>query len=114
MDYGPEPSRNDIDALDPPTVVEFGANYCGHCKAAQPLIAAAFAAHPRVARIKVEDARRRPLGRSFQVKLWPTLIFLSNGKEVARLVRPTDVEAIERALALIDFGPPADMPPTSG
>jgi thioredoxin 1 len=113
MEYGTEPSRNDIDALEQPTVVEFGANYCGHCRAAQPLIAAAFAAHPDVGHIKVEDARRRPLGRSFQVKLWPTMIFLRHGKEVARLVRPADAESIERALALIDVDPPPAMPLTS-
>jgi thioredoxin 1 len=30
------------------------------------------------------------LGRSFTVKLWPTLIFLKDGQEVARVVRPTE------------------------
>ncbi|HEX5514805.1 MAG TPA: thioredoxin family protein, partial [Gammaproteobacteria bacterium] len=49
--------------------------------------------------IKIEDGRGRRLGRTFGVKLWPTLIFLRHGQEVARLVRPTDEAAIEQALA---------------
>ncbi|MCX7166781.1 MAG: thioredoxin family protein [Rhodocyclales bacterium] len=99
---GIEPSRAEVDALDEPTVIEFGASYCGHCGAAQPLIAAAFALHPRVRHIKVEDGPGRRLGRSFRVKLWPTLIFLRQGMEIERLVRPSDSSAIEQALALID------------
>jgi thioredoxin 1 len=94
-----EPARAEIDALPGPTVVEFGAPWCPHCQSAQPLIAAAFANHPDVRHFKIEDGKGRRLGRSFQVKLWPTLIFLNDGKEVARLVRPTDSSAISEALA---------------
>lgn len=97
-----EPSRAEIDALDEPTVIEFGASHCGHCRAAQPLIAAAFASHPQVRHIRIEDGPGRRLGRSFRVKLWPTLIFLRQGREVGRLVRPSDSSAIEQALAQID------------
>ncbi|RXZ36787.1 thioredoxin [Oxalobacteraceae bacterium CAVE-383] len=96
-----EPARAAIDALGGAAVVEFGTPWCGYCKAAQPLIEAAFADYPAVRHIKVEDGRGRPLGRSFKVKLWPTLIFLKQGQEVARLVRPGDAEAIARALAQI-------------
>ena len=100
-----EPARAEIDALEEPVLIEFGSPDCGHCRAAQPLIAQAFAAHPRVRHIKIEDGRGRPLGRSFRVKLWPTLVFLKQGKEVERLVRPADAGAIELALARIDVGP---------
>ena len=97
-----EPSRSEIDALAEPLLIEFGTAWCSHCQAAQPLIAAALAKHPQVRRIKIEDGPGRRLGRSFGVKWWPTLIFLHRGNEQARLVRPTDAEAIEQALALID------------
>ena len=97
-----EPSRAEIDALTGPAVVEFGAPWCPHCQGAQPLIAAAFAGHPHVDHLKIEDGKGRRLGRSFQVKLWPTLIFLSDGKEVARLVRPSEASAISDALDKID------------
>jgi thioredoxin 1 len=97
-----EPSRSEIDAFPGPTLLEFGSPWCGHCRRAQPLIDAAFANHAGVRHIKVADASRRRLGRSFGVKLWPTLVFLNDGREVARLVRPTDADAIRRALADID------------
>jgi thioredoxin 1 len=97
-----EPARDEVDALRGPAVVEFGAPWCGYCRGAQPLIEAAFAGHPEVRHIKIEDGRGRRLGRSFGVKLWPTLVFLRDGQEVARLVRPDDAEAIGQALAQID------------
>jgi thioredoxin 1 len=97
-----EPARADVDALAGPTLLEFGSPTCGHCRRAQPLIAQALAAHPRVRHLKIADASGRRLGRSFGVKLWPTLVMLADGKEVARLVRPTDAEAIASALASID------------
>ncbi|WP_244816768.1 thioredoxin family protein [Caballeronia sp. Lep1P3] len=96
------PERSEVDAMTGPIVVEFGTDWCGFCRAAQPLIAQAFQAHRDVHHIKIEDGPGRPLGRSFRVKLWPTLVFMLGGKEVARLVRPGDVGEIRDALALID------------
>lgn len=99
-----DPPRTDIDALTAPTLLEFGSNYCGICSAARPAIEAAMAAHPGVRHIKVEDGRGRRLGRSFGVKLWPTLVFLKGGQEVGRLVRPRESGPIAEALAGIDTG----------
>ena len=93
-----EPSRVEVDALAGATVLEFGTSWCGHCLRAQPLIGAALAGHPQVRHLKVEDGSGRPLDRSYQVKLWPTLVFLKDGKEVARLVRPGRAEEIGQAL----------------
>jgi len=98
-----EPARTEIDLLDGPTVLEFGSPWCGYCRVAQSLLASAFADHLRVRHIKIADDSGRPLGRSFKVKLWPTLVFLSNGRETARLVRRGDASAIRRALAQIDI-----------
>ncbi len=97
-----EPTREEINALEGPALVEFGATWCGWCQSARPLVDSALAAHPEVRHIWVEDARGRRLGRSFGVKLWPTLVFLRDGAEVARLVRPRDAAAIADALARID------------
>jgi thioredoxin 1 len=97
-----EPTRDEINALSKPTVLEFGTDWCGFCQCAQPFIRQAFAAHPNIAHIKVEDGRGRPLGRSFGVKLWPTLVFMKDGQEVARLVRPQSTEEIAEAMSKID------------
>ena len=97
-----EPSRDSIDALAGPTLLEFGTSWCGHCRAAQPLIAQALKARQGIRHVKVEDGSGRPLGRSFNVRLWPTLVFMRDGKEVAKLVRPEDSQSIANALALID------------
>jgi thioredoxin 1 len=96
-----EPNRAEVDALPGPTLLEFGSPWCGWCRRAQPLIAQAFAAHPEVRHIKVADASGRRLGRSFGVKLWPTLVFLRDGREIARLVRPGDAQSIRTALERI-------------
>src|SRR6478752_7446771 len=89
-----EPSREEVDALPGATVLEFGSPWCGYCRAAQPHIAGAFTGHEAVRHIKIADASGRRLGRSFKVKLWPTLVFMKDGVEVARLVRPADARAI--------------------
>jgi thioredoxin 1 len=94
----PEPTREEVDKIDGATVIEFGAPWCGFCMAAQAPLSRAFAGHPGIRHIKVEDGKGKALGRSFRVKLWPTLVFLRDGREMARLVRPDDVADIERAL----------------
>ena len=97
-----EPKREEVDALQGPTLLEFGSPWCGYCRRAQPLIAEALAGHERVRHIKIADASGKRLGRSFGVKLWPTLVFLRDGKELAKLVRPGDSDEITEALAKID------------
>ena len=97
-----EPPRSEIDALTGATLLEFGSPWCGHCRVAAPLVQQAFADHSGVRHIKIEDGSGRPLGRSFRVKLWPTLVFLKDGTEVARLVRPRDGGGISAALEAID------------
>lgn len=98
-DYTPDsPTRAEIDALPGVTLLEFGTAWCGHCQAAQPLIAAALAQAPAARHLKIEDGPGRRLGRSFRVKLWPTLIIFRDGSEIARLVRPDSPQPIADAL----------------
>ena len=101
-----EPARPEVDAMRGPVVLEFGNAWCGYCRAAQPLVAGAFEGHERVRHIKIADGSGRRLGRSFGVKLWPTLVFLADGREVARLVRPSREEEIAEALDKIDSSGP--------
>jgi thioredoxin 1 len=93
-----EPSRAEVDAFPGLTLVEFGTPWCGFCKSAQPLLAEALSDTPDLRHLKIEDGSGRPLGRSFRVKLWPTLVFMRDGQEVGRLVRPGDSALIRREL----------------
>ena len=97
-----QPERADVDATAGPVLVEVGSPTCGHCRRARPLVEAAMRAHPGVAHVKVADGPGRPFGRSFRVKLWPTLVFMKDGAVVETLVRPTDEAAIAAALEKID------------
>lgn len=96
-----EPSRADVDALPGNTVLEFGTPWCPHCIGAQPLIEHALAGRADITHIKVEDGAGKPLGRSYRIKLWPTLVVLKDGQEVARVVRPTEQAAVDAALAAL-------------
>lgn len=97
----PEPSREQVDALIGAVVLEFGTGWCGHCQAAQPAITSGLSQFPQVQHIKIEDGKGRRLGRSFKVKLWPTLIFLKDGIEQERLVRQINAGELKAALQLI-------------
>lgn len=98
------PERAEIDALPGSLLLEFGVDWCPHCQGAQPAIEAALRDYPDLRHVKVEDGPGRPLGRSFRVKLWPTLILLHDGQEVARVVRPTDVSEVSEILSTIAAG----------
>lgn len=97
-------TRSDMDRLTGPAMIEFGASWCGYCQAAQPAIAAALTEHASVRHIRIEDGKGKRLGRSYGVKLWPTLIFLRDGMEVERLVRPADANVIAQALRKLCAG----------
>lgn len=97
----PDPSRAEVDALPGTTLLEFGAEWCPICQAARPLIDE-FVSTARVRHLRVEDGKGKALGRSFRVKLWPTLIVLRSGQAVARAVRPhqaADLEPLREALS---------------
>jgi len=104
MTYNPTyavdaPDRAEIDALPGFVLLEFGVDWCPHCQGAQPAIDTALRGHPDLQHIKIEDGPGRPLGRSFRVKLWPTLILIREGQEVARVVRPTAVGDLQEPLS---------------
>lgn len=91
-------TREQAESLPGPTLLEFGTNWCGWCQGAQPHIEAALAGQTGLRHLKEEDGKGRRLGRAFGVKLWPTLVFLQDGQEVARVVRPASAQDVRQAL----------------
>lgn len=93
-----QPDRSEIDAMPGLVALDFGTNWCGYCRSAEADIGSALASHPEVVHIKVEDGPGRKLGRSFKVKLWPTVVFVKGGQELARVVRPVGDQEVRDAL----------------
>jgi thioredoxin len=98
-----EPSREEIDQMPGPVLLEFGASWCGHCRALAPRVSQLLKEHPEVRHIKVEDGPGKPLGRSFGVKLWPNFVFLRDGQVVKQLARPR-AEEVREGLEAIATG----------
>ena len=102
-----EPTRDEIDQTTGLLLLEFGASWCGHCQGLSPTIEELLGKHPQVRHLRIADGRGKPLGRSFRVKLWPTLVFLREGNVVVQLVRPTDEQvrgAFDRVAGSDDAG----------
>jgi len=97
----PPINREFLDQLSGLTIVEFGAEWCGYCQAAQPIMNNIITSYPDIKHIKIEDGKGQRLGRTYAVKLWPTLIFLKDGIEVNRVVRPSNEKVIAEALATL-------------
>lgn len=83
------------------TLLEFGTPWCGHCMTASSAIKEVVTEHSGLRHIKIYDGKGKPLGRAFKVKLWPTLILLQDGNEVARLVRPLGANEVRQLISKI-------------
>lgn len=98
------PTRDEVNGIAGAVLVEFGTDWCGHCRALAPEVARNLAAHPQVRHVKVEDGPGRPLGRSFHVRLWPSLVFMKDGAVVRQLARPSH-QQLREAFAAVTPAP---------
>jgi thioredoxin 1 len=96
-----QPTRVQIERMVGPVLLEFGATWCGHCQALAPRLARLLEGHPNVHHLRVEDGPGKRLGRSFRVKLWPTLVFLRDGQVVKQVTRP-GLPEVREGLEAID------------
>jgi thioredoxin 1 len=99
-----EPTRAEVDQMEGPVLLEFGASWCPHCQALAPKLAGLLEDYPHVRHIKIEDGPGRALGRSFRVKIWPNLVFLRDGQVVMQLARPDGAEVEAGLEAMVDAG----------
>src|SRR4051812_41654092 len=94
-------TREQVDQMKGPVILEFGAQWCPHCQALEPQLAELLKKFPGVTHLKVEDGRGKTLGRSFKVKLWPNLVFLKDGKVFDQLARPTINDVEKRVVGIV-------------
>ncbi|MCB9697111.1 MAG: thioredoxin family protein [Alphaproteobacteria bacterium] len=94
-----EPTRDEVNGWTGVTVLEFGASWCPICRAARHDIDHGLATVPDLRHVQVEDGPGRPLGRSFRVKLWPTLVLMRDGEELGRVVRPVSEAEVRTLLS---------------
>jgi thioredoxin len=85
-----------LKTLESDVLLEFGTPWCGYCQSAQSAIQEALSGNGQILHLKYYDGKGKPLGRTFQVKLWPTLILLRGGAELARLVRPVHADEVRK------------------
>ena len=95
------PTRDEVDHMSGLVLLEFGTEWCGICRASAPYIESLLAQYPMVRHLKVADGPGQALGRSFRVKLWPSLVFLRDGAAVRQLARPSHAELKEAFAALV-------------
>ena len=89
------PDPAEVEATTGLVLLDFGTDWCGHCIDARAPVDAWFDAHADVALLRVEDGPGRRLGRAYRVKLWPTLVLLRDGHEIARVVRPRELRDLQ-------------------
>lgn len=95
------PGQAEVEAMRGLVLLDFGTDWCGHCLAAGSAVDAWVALHDDIAHVRIEDGRGRLLGRAYRVNLWPTLVLLRDGREIARVVRPRearDLHALAEAM----------------
>ena len=70
-----------------PVLVDFFANWCGHCQKLLPLLdEVAAAMEGKISVVKVNVDENRDLSQKYEIKGLPTMILFKDGSELDRLI----------------------------
>lgn len=74
----------------PKAIVDFGSPGCPHCVAFAPVFEAVAAQYPDIVFASVNTDNYQQNAAIYQISGLPTVVFFANGKEVDRMVGPSD------------------------
>lgn len=80
-----------------PTLVDFWAPWCGHCRRLEPVLAEMSAAGRRIVKVNVDTAPRT--ARQYGVGSIPALFYFKGGEHGQALVGPGGREEMDAWLA---------------
>lgn len=95
-------TENNFDELlgsGKPLMVDFGAEWCGPCKALAPMVAELAEAYGQQATIATCDVEENnDLAVRYSIRNVPTIIFFKDGKEIGRQVGAIARNALEERI----------------
>lgn len=80
-------------------LLDFYADWCGPCKALAPTLERFASENPHVTVGKINVDENSNVAQEFGIRGIPTLVFLRDGQEVARLVGVTSQRSIQDLLS---------------
>ena len=82
-----EKNFDELLSMEKPLMVDFGAEWCGPCKALAPMVAELAEAYKEQAVIAAYDVEENnDIAVRYSIRNIPTVIFFKDGKEVGRQV----------------------------
>jgi thioredoxin 1 len=81
---------------DVPVLVDFGADWCGACRALSPILEEFERRNSNVRVVRVNIDKNRELAEYFQIRSIPTLMVFKDGKLTARQTGVVDQTALQK------------------
>ena len=82
-----EKNFDELLSMEKPLMVDFGAEWCGPCKALAPMVAELAEAYKEQAVIaECGGGEKKDIAVRYSIRNIPTVIFFKDGKEVGRQV----------------------------
>jgi len=86
-----------------PTLVEFGATWCGYCKMQEPILEALKSVYEgKINFVKVDTDECKDISIEFGVKALPTIILFNDGKIVAQAQGMQEADEIIELLKALE------------